>query len=59
MNRADERSPVGEDGQAYGVQTCQRRCENMATIEGRKSVAESRPRRQIPKVIKMSAHHAA
>jgi hypothetical protein len=27
----------------------QRRCENMATIEGRKSVAQSRPRGQIPK----------
>ena len=31
------------------VQTRQRRCENMATIEGRKSVAQSRPRHQIPK----------
>jgi hypothetical protein len=41
-NRADERSPVGEDSQAYGRK-------NMATIEGRKSVAESRPRHQIPK----------
>ena len=61
-NCEDERSPVGEDGQAYGVQTCQRRRENMATIEGLKSVAESRPRHQIPngiEVIKMSAHHAA
>ena len=43
------RDPVGEDCQAYGVQTRQRRRKNMATIEGRKSVAESRPRRQIPK----------
>jgi hypothetical protein len=36
--------------------------ENMATIEGRKSVAESRPRHQFQngiEVIKMSAHHAA
>src|SRR5262249_6328826 len=48
-NREDERSPVGEDSQAYGVQTRQRRRKNMATIEGRKSVAESRPRHQIPK----------
>ena len=48
-NRADEGSPVGEDRQAHGVQTGQCRCKNMATIEGRKSVAQSRPRRQIPK----------
>ena len=48
-NGAHERSPVGEDRQAHGVQTGQRRCENVATIEGRKSVAQSRPRRQIPK----------
>jgi putative transposase len=34
---------------AHGLQTGQRRCKNMATIEGRKSVAQSRPRRQIPK----------
>ena len=39
----NERSPVGEDCQAYGVQTRQRRRKNMATIEGRKSVAENRP----------------
>jgi hypothetical protein len=39
-SRADEGSPVGEDGQANGVQTCQRRRENLATIEERKSVAE-------------------
>ena len=43
------RGPVGEDCQAYGVQTRQRRRKNMATIEGRKSVAESRSRHQIPK----------
>ena len=48
-NGADEGSPVGEDRQAHGLQTGQRRCKNMATIEGRKSVAQSRPRRQIPK----------
>ena len=48
-NHEDERSPVGEDCQAYGVQTRQRRRKNMATIEGQKSVAESRPRHQIPK----------
>ena len=47
-NRADEGSPAGEDRQAHGAQTGQRRCKN-ATIEGRKSVAQSRPRRQIPK----------
>jgi transposase-like protein len=48
-NRADKGSPVGQDRQAHGVQTGQCRCENVATIEGRKSVAQSRPRRQIPK----------
>src|SRR3954449_10229191 len=48
-NRADKGSPVGEDRQAHGIQTGQCRCENVATIEGRKSVAQSRPRRQIPK----------
>ena len=42
-------SLVGQDRQADGVQTGQCRCENVATIEGRKSVAQSRPRRQIPK----------
>jgi integrase len=48
-NREDKGSPVGEDRQAHGVQTGQRRCENVATIEGEKSVAQSRRRRQIPK----------
>ena len=38
-----------KDCQAHGVQTRQRRSENMATIEGGKSVAQGRPRRQIPK----------
>src|SRR5262245_18744529 len=42
------RAFVGEDRQAHGVQTRQRRSKNMATIEGRKSLAQSRPRRQIP-----------
>jgi putative transposase len=42
-NRADKGSLVGKDRQAHGIQTRQRRCENMATIEGRKSVAQSRP----------------
>jgi hypothetical protein len=46
--RADQGSPVSEDSQAHSVQTHQRRCENTATIEGRKSVAQSCPRRQIP-----------
>jgi hypothetical protein len=32
-----------------GIQPGQCRCENVATIEGRKSVAQSRPRGQIPK----------
>jgi hypothetical protein len=41
----------------YGIQTRQRRCENMATIEGRKSVAQCRPRRQIPK--RHRGHHNA
>jgi hypothetical protein len=40
--KPNRESPVGEDSQAYGRK-------NMATIEGRKSVAESRPRHQIPK----------
>jgi hypothetical protein len=47
---------------AAKIQTRQRRRKNMATIEGRKSVAKSRPRHQIPKrheVINLSAHHAA
>ncbi len=56
-NRENKGSPIGEDRQAHGVQTCQRRCENMATIEGRKSVAQSRPRRQIPK--RHRGHHNA
>src|SRR4029077_6675419 len=49
LDPEDERSPVGEDCQAYGIQTRKRRRKNMATIEGRKSVAESRSRHQIPK----------
>ena len=48
-NRADKRRAIGEDRQAHGVQTRQRRRENMAAIEGRKSVAKSHPRHQIPK----------
>jgi Transposase, Mutator family len=54
-NRADKGSPVGQDRQAHGVQTGQCRCENVATIEGRKSVAQSRPRRQIPKTASRSS----
>jgi hypothetical protein len=46
-NRADQGSLVGEDRQAHGVQTRQRRCENMAAIKWRKPVAESRSRHQI------------
>src|SRR5215813_6523554 len=34
-NRADKGRSVGEDGQTHGVQTCQRRRENMAAIERR------------------------
>src|SRR5262249_23819637 len=48
-NRADQGSSVGQDRQAHGVQTRQRRRKNMAAIKGRKPVAESRPGRQIPK----------
>ena len=48
-NCEDKGSPVDQDCQAHGLQTGQCRCENVATIEGRKSVAQSRPRRQIPK----------
>ena len=48
-NRADEGIAVGKDRQADGLQTRHRRRENMATIEGRKPVAQGRPRRQIPK----------
>src|SRR5262245_40892326 len=53
---------AADDCQANGVQTRQRRSENIATIEGGKSVAQGRRRRQIPKrhrVIKMPANHAA
>ena len=38
-----------KDRQAHGVQARLRRRQNLATIEGRKPVAEGRPRRQIPK----------
>ena len=48
-NRADEGSAVAEDRQAHGVQARLRGRENMAAIEGRKPVAQGRPRRQIPK----------
>ena len=48
-NRADEGIAVGEDRQAHGLQARLRRGKNMATIERRKSVAQGRPRRQIPK----------
>jgi hypothetical protein len=33
----------------HSVANGQCRCENVATIEGRKSIPQSRPRRQIPK----------
>ena len=61
-NREDERSPVGEDCQAYGVQTRQRRRKNMATIEGRNQlpkVVQGIKFQNGIEVIKMSAHHAA
>jgi hypothetical protein len=48
-NSAHERLVVGDDRQAHAVQPCQRGCKNLAAIEGRKSVAESSPRSQIPK----------
>ncbi len=38
-----------EDRQTHGVQTCQRRRENMAAIERREPVAKGRSGRQIPK----------
>ena len=48
-NRADKGRAVGEDRQTHGVQTCQRRRENMAAIERREPVAKGRSGRQIPK----------
>ena len=53
QNREDEESPIGKDRQAHGVQTCQRRCGIMATIEGRQSVAQSPSTRQIPNGIEV------
>ena len=47
-NRADERIAVDKDRQAHGVQARLRRRKNMASVEGRKPVAQGRPRRQIP-----------
>src|SRR4051812_2806854 len=44
-NCEDKGSPVDQDCQAHGVQTGQCCCEDVATIEGRKSVAQSRPTR--------------
>src|SRR6266545_2907879 len=48
-NRADKRISVAQDRQAHGVQARLRGRENMAAPEGRKPVAQGRPRRQIPK----------
>ena len=48
-NRADQGRAIGEDRQTHGVQTCQRRRENMAAIERREPVAKGRSGRQIPK----------
>ena len=43
----DMRAQPQQSGRPQRRRQC--RCENVATIEGRKSVAQSRPRRQIPK----------
>ena len=48
-NCADQRIAVAQDRQAHGVQARLRRRQNLAAVEGRKPVAESRPRHQIPK----------
>ena len=48
-NRADKRIAVAQDRQAHGVQARLRGRKNMAAPEGRKPVAQGRPRRQIPK----------
>jgi hypothetical protein len=48
-NRADEGSAVDQDREVDGVQARHCSRENMATIEGRKTVAQGRQRRQIPK----------
>jgi putative transposase len=61
-HREDKGSPFGEDRQAHGLQTCQRHCENMATIKGRKLVAQVVQGVKFQngiEVIKMPAHHAA
>ena len=46
---ADEGIPVGDDRQIDGIQARHRGRKDLAAIEGRKSVAESRPKSQIPK----------
>ena len=48
-NGANEGIPVCDNRQAHGVQAHHRCGKNLAAIEGRKPVAESRPRSQIPK----------
>jgi putative transposase len=48
-NRADKGRAIGEDRQAHGVQTRQRRRENVAAIKRGEPVAKGRSRRQIQK----------
>ena len=48
-NRANERIAIAKDCKAHGLQTRLRGGKDLATIEGRESVAQGRPRRQIPK----------
>lgn len=61
-DRADERIVVAKNSQAHGLQARLRGGKDLAAIEGRKSVAQDRARRQIPNgvdVIEMPANHAA
>ena len=56
-------TPIGEDCQTHGVQTCQRRRKNMAVIERREPVRQRSLRASDCKteieVTEMPAHHAA
>jgi hypothetical protein len=59
-NCEDKGSPVDQDCQTHGVQTSQCRCENVATIERRKSVAQSVQGVKFQNGIEVTkAHHAA
>ncbi len=46
-NRADQGCAVAKHRPAHGLQARHRRLENLASAEGRKPVAEGRPRRQV------------